>query len=454
MSDKEKPPVRLGFIGLAALTFGMMVGAGIFNIPQNMAASAGAGAVLLSWIITAIGMFFLVFTFKTLADRRPDLNAGIYLYAREGFGNFVGYNMAWGYWLCTAFANVAYAVMLNDTFGAFFPSLLSHGWQTLVFDSVLIWAFYFLVSAGMKTAKVLTVALAAVKFAAIALIICLLALNFRYGAFSLSLDWTPAEGLAAQVRGTMLVTLWCFIGIEGAAIMAGRAKRSRDVGRAGVAGFMAAWVLYLLVSLLCYGVMSRPELASMEDPSVAYVLREVCGSWAYWLVIISVIVSLGGGWVAWTLVCAEVPYSAARVAIFPRRFLRLNRNGMPAYGLCISSIVMNLFLLLVMTADNVYLQALNITGMMILPCYLLSGLYLVKISSGSARWLGIGCSLFCLWTIYAGGLDMFIETSVFYLLGFGFYLLARREQGGALLTRRESLLLGLLVVCAVVSLLL
>ena len=148
MTDKQddKPPVRLGFIGLAALTFGMMVGAGIFNIPQNMAAEAGAGAVILSWLITAAGMLLLVFTFKLLADRRPDLNAGIYQYAAEGFGNFAGFNVAWGYWLCTAFANVAYAVMLNDTIGAFFPVLLDHGWPTVVFGTVLIWVYFAIVA--------------------------------------------------------------------------------------------------------------------------------------------------------------------------------------------------------------------------------------------------------------------------------------------------------------------
>lgn len=449
----DKPPVRLGFIGLSALTFGMMVGAGIFNIPQNMAASAGAGAVMLSWLITAAGMLLLVFTFKTLADKFPRLNAGIYQYAAEGFGPFAGFNMAWGYWLCTAFANVAYVVMLNDTTGAFFPSLLRHGWETVVFGTVLIWTYYYIVASGMKTAKVLTIVLSVVKVASILLIIVLLGLNFKYDTFVM-FDPTDTTGLSEQVRGTMLVTLWCFIGIEGASVMSGRAKRSRDVGRATVAGFFAAWILYFLVSMLCYGVMAQGELAGLEDPSVAYCLRSVIGPWAYWLVIISVIISLGGGWVAWTLVCAEVPYAAARVRIFPGSFLRLNRHGMPAYGLGVSSVVMTLFLLLVMTADNVYMAALNITGMMILPCYLMSGLYLWKTTRGAARLVGIGSTLFCLWMIYAGGIYLLLQTSLFYLMGFGFYVKARREQRLRLLSRKETVALGGLILAAAVTLLL
>lgn len=448
---QEKPPVRLGFIGLVALTFGMMVGAGIFNIPQNMASAAGVGGVVISWLVTAAGMFFLVLTFKLLADFRPDLNAGIYQYAAEGFGPYMGFNMAWGYWLCTAFANVAYAVMLNDTCGAFFPSLLLHDWHTLVFGIILIWTYYFIVASGLKTAKVLTVVLSGVKIASILLIIILLGLNFRYQTFVLP-DLTDTSGLLEQIRGTMLVTLWCFIGIEGAAIMAGRAKRSRDIGRATIVGFLAAWLLYFLVSVLCYGVMSRPELAGLKDPSVAYCLRSVIGSWAYWLVIISVIISLGGGWVAWTLVCAEVPYAAAKVSILPRSFMKLNRHQMPAYGLAISSVVMTLFLLLVMTADDVYMAALNITGMMILPCYLLSGLYLWKTTRGRSRFVGAGCTLFCAWMIYAGGLSLFLQTSLFYLMGFGFYFRVRRELHAPLLSRRERVGFALLILAAAYSL--
>lgn len=112
---------KLGLTGLAALVFGMMVGSGIFNIPQNMAVGAGLGAVIIGWCVTALGMLMLVATFKILSDRHPELNEGIYQYAEVGFNRFVGFNVAWGYWLCACFANVAYAVMLSDTFGAFSP---------------------------------------------------------------------------------------------------------------------------------------------------------------------------------------------------------------------------------------------------------------------------------------------------------------------------------------------
>lgn len=177
---------KLGLTALVAVVFGMMVGSGLYNIPQNLAAGAAPLGVIISWVIIAAGMLLLVATFKILSDRRPDLDAGIYQYAQVGFGNFAGFNIAWGYWLCTAFSNVAYAVMLNDSFGAFFPVFLRHGWPTLLLGSGLIWLMFFIVARGIRTVGFLNNLLAFLKIAAILLIIVLLILNLKVGTFELN----------------------------------------------------------------------------------------------------------------------------------------------------------------------------------------------------------------------------------------------------------------------------
>lgn len=441
MKDTQK----LGFGALTAVVFGMMVGSGIFNLPQNMAVGAGPLAVGISWIITAAGMLLLVATFKILADARPELDAGIYQYAQHGVGHYTGFCIAWGYWLSMAFANVAYAVMLNDSFGAFWPVLHEHGWPTLVFGSLLVWVMFFIVSAGVKTAHTINSALAVLKVVALALVVVLFVIGIKADVFTFNFSQSVVDGagLWQQVRSTMLVTLWCFIGIEGAVMLAARAKRPSDVGKATVTGFLIAWVLYVLVSMLCYGAMSRAQLAGLHDPSVAYALRYVFGEWAYWAVIVSVIVSLLGVWVAWTIVCAEVPREAARCGIFPKSFLRCNRHGIPVQGLLLSSIAMEAFMVMVMFANDVYLTTLSITGMMVLPAYLFSGIYLWRESisgrdmhfanAGQRRRaciVGILCTAYCCWLMYAGGWELLVFTSWFYLAGAGLYIKARRQQLG------------------------
>jgi len=80
----SESPGKLRLGALVALVVGSMIGGGIFSLPQNMAASADVGAVLIGWVITAIGMLTLAFVFQTLANRKPDLDGGVYAYAKAG----------------------------------------------------------------------------------------------------------------------------------------------------------------------------------------------------------------------------------------------------------------------------------------------------------------------------------------------------------------------------------
>lgn len=448
---------KLGFWGLTALVFGLMVGVGIYNLPQNMAAVASPGAVALSWIVTALGILPLVMVFKYLSDEYPKYNAGLYQYAQAGFGNFIGFNVAWGYWLCSAFSNVAYGIMLNDSVGAIFSGLLRHGWETVVFCSVLIWVMFWIVSRGIRTAKIVNSLLALIKVVMLVFIIVVLVLMFKSELFEADI-WGSVAGhqdVGTQVRKTMMVTLFCFFGVEGAVMMSARAKSPKDVGRAGVTGFVISLILYMAVSLLCFGLMSKARLAGLPDPSIAYILRDVCGDWAYWFVIISVIIALLGGWVAWTLVVSQVPYEASLVKILPRNFSRVNRHGMPAFGLVASSIAMELFLLIVVMADDVYMAALHITGLMIIPCYFFTGLFLLKVGKNvTARCLAAVATLFCIWMAYAGGIIAMSMTSLFYLAGIGFYIKVRKENGALpdeIFSFRGKIVLGMLVVLAVFS---
>ena len=149
MSNDNK---KLGVTALAALVVSAMVGGGIFSLPQNMAQGAAAGAVIIAWVITGIGIFFIANTFRVLSAARPDATAGIYAYARLEFGRFAGFQMAWAYWLCNIFGNVGYAVLLMDALNYFFPGTFTGGnnlWSILG-GSIVIWTMNFAVLRGTQ----------------------------------------------------------------------------------------------------------------------------------------------------------------------------------------------------------------------------------------------------------------------------------------------------------------
>ena len=88
---------KLGMWALAAIVVSSMIGGGIYSLPQNMAAGASAGAVLLAWIITGLGIYFIAKTFSILSVAKPQLTTGIYSYSRAGFGSYIGFIIGW--WL-------------------------------------------------------------------------------------------------------------------------------------------------------------------------------------------------------------------------------------------------------------------------------------------------------------------------------------------------------------------
>ena len=111
---------KLGLGLLVALVVGSILGSGIFGLPQNMASGAAAGAILIGWTITGVGMLMLARVFQVLALRRPDLDNGVYAYARALSGDYVGFNSAWGYWVSAWLGNAGYRVAAFGALGYFF----------------------------------------------------------------------------------------------------------------------------------------------------------------------------------------------------------------------------------------------------------------------------------------------------------------------------------------------
>ena len=56
-----------------------------------------AGA-LVAWVVAGTGMLMLAFVFQNLAIRKPELDSGVFIYAKAGFGDYAGFNSAIGFW--------------------------------------------------------------------------------------------------------------------------------------------------------------------------------------------------------------------------------------------------------------------------------------------------------------------------------------------------------------------
>ena len=448
---------RLGLSALTALVLSSMLGAGVFSLPQNMAAVASPSALLIGWAITGVGILFLACAMLLLTRIRPDLDGGIFTYAREGFGELVGFCSAWGYWLCAVIANVSYLVIVFSALSFFTdtPALRLFGdgntWQAIVGASVLLWVVHFLVLRGVQTAASINLVATLAKLLPLGAFIVLAAMAFRSDLFRLDFSGV-ALGVPVweQVKNTMLITLWVFIGVEGAVVVSARARHKKDVGRATLLAVLAALGVYLLVTLLSLGVVARPELAAMRNPSMAGLMVEMMGPWGSAIIAAGLIVSVCGAYLSWTIMAAEVPWLAATHKAFPRIFARQNASGAPSSSLWLTNISVQICLVLIWLTGSDYGTLLTIASEMILVPYLLVGAFLLKVAKSPLhKFVGIGACAYGLWLLYASGPMHLLLSVVLYAPGLLVFLYARStHQHEQKLTKREIVLIGFILIAA------
>lgn len=459
---------KVGVLGLAAIVVSSMIGGGIFSLPQNMAQSASVGAVILAWIITGFGMYFIANTFRILSVQKPDLTTGIYMYAKEGFGSYMGFNIGWSYWLCQIFGNVGYAVITMDALNYFFPGVFEGGnnLASIIGGSVLIWFFNFLVLRGMKQASFINLIATITKLVPLALFIVIMAFLFQLDKFDIDFWGQAVMGkmkslgsVEAQLKSTMLVTLWAFIGIEGAVVLSNRAKSQSDVGKATLIGFLGCLSIYILLSVLPFGFMSQPELSKIANPSTAGVLQKAVGPWGAWVMNIGLIIAILASWLSWTMITAQMPQSMAEDGSFPKVFQKENENGSPSVSLWVTSILMQLGMLLVYFSNNAWNTMLSITGVMVLPAYLTSSAYLWKICEdgeypnsqkgrAAALFTSIMGSVYACWLIYAAGLSYMLMAIIFIAVGIPVYIWAKKQNATQCFSCAERRLAIVLVIVA------
>ncbi|MBC7484153.1 MAG: arginine-ornithine antiporter [Rhizobacter sp.] len=456
-------PGTLGVGLLVALVVGSIIGSGIFGLPQNMAAGAGAGAIVIGWAITGVGMLMLALVYQTLSRRKPELDNGVYAYARALSGEYVGFNSAWGYWVSAWIGNVGYLVAAFGALGYFYPAFGDGNTLAAVIGaSVVVWVVHALVLRGIQGAAVLNAVVTLAKVVPLLLFIVLVALAFKADTFRLDF-WGSAKvgSVLDQVKSTMLVTVWVFIGIEGASVYSARARRREDVGRATVAGFLICLLLLVSVSLLSLGIFTQPALAALKNPSMAAVLESAVGTWGAVLIYVGLMVSVGGGFLAWTLLAAESLFTPAGGGVMPAWLARQNDKGVPANALWLSNAMVQAFLIVTLVSKASYLALISLSTAMILVPYLFSAVYGLVLAwrnegaPGAARRsdtpVAALASFYCLWLLYAAGLKYLLLSALLYAPGAALYLLAKRQRAERAFTGREWLILAGLLLLALVA---
>ena len=459
-TSAESTSAKVSLPTLTAMVIGSMIGSGVFLLPRRFGAETGVLGAIIAWTIAGAGMLMLAFVFQRLATRKPDLDAGIFAYAKAGFGDYVGFNSAFGFWASACAGNTSYWVVIMTTTSALFPALGAGDTViAVVVSSVGVWLFVYLIMRGVREAAVINRIATVAKVVPILVFIVIAAIAFKAGVFADNFwggDDRTFSSIFEQAKGTMLITVFVFLGIEGASVYSRFARKREDVGRATIIGFLSVLSVFALVTLLSYGVLPKDELAGVAQPSMASVLESIVGPWGSVFIKIGVVLSVLGAYLAWTLMSAEILYIPAKTDDMPRFLARTNVNGAPVAALVMAAGLIQVLLVVLIFASDALDFMLDLTAALSLIPYLLAAAYMLKLTATRETYetgkslvrdmaIAAVATLYTLFLIWAAGPDKLLLSCILYAPGAILYVIARRERNLRLFRPAEAVLFAIIV---------
>jgi len=333
----------MGLWMATALVVGNMVGSGIFTLPALLAGEAGPASIV-SLAFTGVGAMLLALVFANLGRAHPH-TGGPYYFARRAFGDFVGFQTAWAYWIAAWVGNAAIAVAFAGYLGVFWGRVQTTNWLAAVVAVAAIWFFTLVNIMGARETGIAQVLTTILKFVPLA-VIGIVGLFYMHG--SNFTPFTPAHGgFDWHINAAATLALWAFIGLESATVPAEEVKDpERTIPRATILGTLAATLLYIVALVAIIGVLSQAALSGSTAP-FADAANAIWGgtfiglTWGKWIALVAMTATLGAlnGWI---LLTARVSLAAADDGLFPKPFARVHgKRSTPVVGLLVSSVLVS-----------------------------------------------------------------------------------------------------------------
>jgi len=412
---------KVGLITATSLVVGNMIASGVFMLP---AALAEFGAVsLVSWIISGIGAMALALVYAWLSKIRPESTGGPYAYTRDGMGDFAAFLVAWGYWISVLATNAAIAIAFVSYLGAFIPALSASPTLAMGTGLVAIWILTWVNCLGIRQAGNVQVVTTVLKIVPLALVSI-------GGIFYLNSDHFVPFNLSggsnmSAITTTTTLTFFAFLGLECATIPSENIRDSGPtVAKATIWGTLISTFIYILGTVAVMGIIPPGALMSSQAP-FADAAASIWGEPARYLVAAGAVVASFGALNGWIVMQGQMPFAAARDKLLPSVFAKLNKKGVPAAGLIISSVLVSVLMAMNFTqrlADTYKYMILLATLTVLMPYIFSAASYAILAAKGQPltrkMWLRLSVALlaciFSIWAIIGSG-----EVTVFW----GFVLL-------------------------------
>jgi len=333
IQEKEEKG-KIGFWISTSLVVGNMTGSGIFLLPAALAIYGGIS--IFGWLYTVAGSLFLALVFSRLS-RIIKKAGGPYAYAREGFGNFSGFLVAWGYWISIWCGNAAIAVAGVGYLSVFIPVLKENRLLAAAAAISAIWLFTFVNTKSIRKVGFTQLITTILKILPLILLGSFGLLFFDKNHFiPFNLSIKPDF---QAVTSTAALTLWAFLGLESATIPSDKVKYpTRTIPRATIAGMLFTALLYISSTVAVMGIISPADLEHSAAP-FADAAEIAFGKWASIFVATGASIACFGALNGWILLQGQIPLAASRDKLLPGLFKKTSKKGIPVAGLIIASVL-------------------------------------------------------------------------------------------------------------------
>jgi amino acid transporter len=340
---------------LVAFGINFVVGAGIFGLPAKVYSLSGTLS-LIAYAICAAAVFLIVLCFAEVGSRF-DETGGPYLYAREAFGQLVGFEVGWLRSLAGVTSFAANSNLLVDYLSYVWPTANTHLWRALIITAVAL-SLTTINLIGVRDAALASNIFAVGKL--LPLLLFVTAGLFFIQPHNFSITARPTLGALST---SVLLLVHAFAGFESVTIAAGEVRDpQRTVPFALFITIGGVVLLYVLIQVVCIGTL--PELASSTRP-LADAGSRFLGAYGGYIITLGAIVSIMGNLNGQLLVTPRTIFAMAEQKQLPRVFAAIHtRFHTPYFSICLSAAVILCFAL-----SGTFIQLLTVSVLARLVVY-------------------------------------------------------------------------------------
>ncbi len=323
-------PRTLGFLDALSIVVGIIIGAGIFLVPNLVGHELQSpGRIVAVWIFAGVISFFGALACAELGTAFP-ATGGQYVFLREIYGPLIGFLCGWSMFAVARTAQVAWLAVTLTLYVAYFVPMPGATARFLGLGALALFTAinYWGVNAGAFVQKTFTLA----KVAGLLLII-VSALLWRGGSAALHAGGSGRFSLSHF--GVALIA--CVLACDGwvqLSFVAGEIRNpQRNILWALSIGSAACTAVYVLANIAYMRVLSIPEIAASEHlgASVAErVLGHAGGGLVSLIILMSIIGTLNGCF----LTSPRIYFAQARDGLFFRKFAEVHpRHQTPGFAI-------------------------------------------------------------------------------------------------------------------------